>query len=347
MNPPAGLQVPRRVLIVKPSSLGDVVTAMPILRGLKRSFKEAQVWWLAADSCAALVEHDSDLAGVIVFNRRLLGTAWRSPRGIGGVRRLVRALKSPEFDWAIDVQGLLRSALMTRATRAAVRAGFAQPREPAAAWFYNHKVDASATHTVARNIELARSLGIDAQPQDMTLQVAPAGRQFAEEFCRRVGVGPRGFLVAAPPARWPTKLYPARHWRTVVRALSRDLPVALIGSPKERNLVADACDGLEGRGVIDLSGQTDVAQMVGLIAASAGVICGDSAAGFIAPAVGVDCVTLIGPTRLELTGPYLRGCALVADVPCQGCLKRRCRHMTCMQSISPSDVIAAARRMLA
>ena len=87
--------------------------------------------------------------------------------------------------------------------------------------------------------------------------------------------------------------------------------------------------------------------MVGLIAASGGVVCCDSAAKFIAPAVGVDVVTLLGPTRLERTGPYPRGTAVVANVPCQGCLRRRCRHITCMDLIAPAEVISAARDMLA
>ena len=86
--------------------------------------------------------------------------------------------------------------------------------------------------------------------------------------------------------------------------------------------------------------------MVGLIAASGGVICCDSSAKFIAPAVGVDVVTLIGPTRVERTGPYLRGRPVVADVACQGCLRKQCRHITCMESIDPEAVIAAAGEML-
>jgi len=102
-----------------------------------------------------------------------------------------------------------------------------------------------------------------------------------------------------------------------------------------------------GEGVIDLGGRTDLVELVGLIAAARGVLCSDSAAKFIASAVGVDSVTLIGPTRPERTGPYRLGRAVVADVPCQGCLKRRCSHITCMESIRPDDVLLAVDAMLA
>ena len=337
---------PRRVLIVKPSSLGDVVTAMPILRGLRRTFgRDVHVAWLLVKSCAPLVAHDADLNEVILFDRKALGLAWRSGAGLSALRELGRSLHRERFDWVIDAQGLLRSGLVTRGTGSAVRAGFGDARE--GAWlFYNRRVTPKALHTVDRNIELARSLGIDARGEDMALTISPAGASFAEEFCGRHGLRRGGYLVAVPPTRWPTKLYPARHWQAVIAELSRDLPVVLIGSPSEGPIVQAACDGLSGPAVINAAGQTDVAQMVGLIAASAGVICSDSAAKFIAPAVGVECVCIIGPTRVEHSGPYLRGKAVVSPVACQGCLRRQCPHTTCMAAISPQQVIAAAREML-
>ena len=121
----------------------------------------------------------------------------------------------------------------------------------------------------------------------------------------------------------------------------------LLGSPAadERAICAEVAAGMP-EGVIDLSGQTTIPQMVALIASSAGVICCDSSAKFIAPAVGVEVVALLGPTRCGLTGPYLRGTAIVADVPCQGCLRRTCRHHSCMELIDPQEVIGAARAML-
>ena len=92
--------------------------------------------------------------------------------------------------------------------------------------------------------------------------------------------------------------------------------------------------------------------MVGLIAGSAGVVCSDSAAKFIAPAVGVGAVVLMGPTAMERTGPVTEavagggGAAVMAPVACQGCLRRRCRHRTCMEAIRPGEVVAAAAEML-
>jgi ADP-heptose:LPS heptosyltransferase len=333
------------VLIIKPSSLGDVVTALPVLRGLKRSFGEASISWLLNKQYVPLLEHDSDLDGIVVFDRKLLGRCWRSVRAAGELLRLNRTLRRGSFDWVIDLQGLFRSAYFAGKTRAPLRAGFADSRELAGI-FYTQRFRTGAAHTVDRNIALARQLGIDARREDMTLQVSPAGKRFAEEFCRRHALQRRRFVLCVPPTRWKSKFYPVRHWRSVVAEISRQAPAVLLGARGDRELCGEVATGM-GASVINAAGQTGIAEMVAMIAASGGVICSDSAAKFIAPAVGVDAVVLVGATRLEKTGPVLRGKAIVADVPCQGCLKRSCRHVTCMQLINPCEVAAAANAMLA
>ena len=340
----AQLSPPGRVLLIKPSALGDVVTALPVLRGLRRTFPQAHLAWMVNIDCAALIESDSQLDEVIEFDRRKLGRAWRSPGAAGALVKLLRELRAGRFDWVIDLQGLIRSGIFGFAARADVRAGFADARE-AAHIFYTHAIAVKASHTVDRNIELAKQLGIDARPEDMTLEVTDQARQTAAELLGQAGIGDRDFIACVPPTRWATKLYPVRHWRKVVAALAGRLPVVLLGSPGDRQLCQAVATGL-GDGVQDLSGQTNICEMVALIAASSGVVCSDSAAKFIAPAVGREAVVLIGPTREASTGPYLRGRAIVADLPCQGCLKKQCNHVSCMELIEPSAVISAAEEML-
>ena len=173
---------PRRVLIVKPSSLGDVVTAMPLLRGLRRTFGDIHIAWLIGKTALPLIAHDTDVNDCVIFDRKTLGRAWRSPGASRKLKAFVGQLKRGRYDWAIDAQGLLRSALLARATRAEVRAGFAEARE-GSTLFYTHRVSVDReSHTVDRNIALARALGIDARPEDMTLQVSHDAQEFANEF---------------------------------------------------------------------------------------------------------------------------------------------------------------------
>jgi len=344
MRDSASPEAPRRVLIIKPSSLGDVVTAVPVLRGLRRAFPEAHLAWMLSTSCAPLMEGDADLDEIIPFDRRGMGAWWYWLPATKKLLSLRRTLRRGRFDWTIDLQGLLRSGLFTRMTRAPLRAGFANAREGATR-FYNRRIDVAATHTVERNVEFIRALGVEASVEDMTLEPTGEGRAFAGKLCDEMGCGAGGYVVCVPPTRWPTKRYPVRHWRRVVAALAADRPVALLGAPGDEAYCEAACEGIDG--AISLAGRTNIPQMVGVIAASAGVICSDSAAMFIAPAVGVGVVVLVGPTRVERTGPLWGGRSLVADVPCQGCLQKRCRHITCMELIDPTAVVAAADELFA
>lgn len=339
----ADLAPPRRVLILKPSSLGDVVTATPILRGLRRAFPDAHISWLLSTSCLPLLKDDDDLDEAVPFDRKRLGRCWRSPGAARDLLRFLRGLRKGQYDWVIDLQGLLRSGLFSAFTRAPVRAGFADARE--AGWlFYTHRLQPTRRHTIDRNLELAKLLGIPAAAKDMTLKVGQEARAEAKQIAQHHGLPERGFLLCVPPTRWATKLYPVRHWRQVVRTLASRLPVALLGAPGDEQL----CQAVaEGTSAVNLAGKTNLPQMVALIAAGAGVVGSDSAAAFIAPAVGTRSLTIIGPTRLERTGPYApTSSAVVADVPCQGCLRKRCRHVTCMETIGPAAVLAAAEKMI-
>jgi ADP-heptose:LPS heptosyltransferase len=353
---------PRKVLILKPSSLGDVLTALPVLRGLRRTFPRAHIAWLVVPSCAGMLAGQKGLDEVILFDRKRYGRMLASPAALAGFVGFCRQLRRQGFDWVIDLQGLFRSGFLSAISGAKVRAGFADARE-LADLFYTHKIATAGPHVVDQNIQLARALGVDARAEDFALDLAPEGMAAAASLLAQSGLGERRFIVIAPGTRWPTKNYPARRWRSVVQLLTPKFPIVLVGGDAERELCKEiACgpnrvqpnsnDGLHTlwpgaaagtdatfASPINLAGQTDLPTLAAVIARAAAVICGDSAANFIAPAVGTPHLAIIGPTNPVRTGPYRSGKALVADIPCQGCLLRRCPHITCMQFIEPADVV--------
>lgn len=341
---PTDRPAPQRVLLIKPSALGDVVTALPVLGGLRRTFPQAQLHWLISTSCAEILAGEPRVDELVLFERKKLGRAWYSPPAAAALWRFRRKLAKGNYDWVIDLQGLARSAIFARWTGAELRAGFADARE-GAPLSYTHRIETAAEHTIDRNIDLAVQLGIDARGEDLRLKVHPDAAEKARTLLAPTIPAGGEYLLCVPPTRWATKRYPVRHWRRVVADLSQDIPVVLIGSPAERSLCA-AIAAEAPRGVVDLAGQTSLPMLVALTAGACGVICCDSAAKFIAAAVDTDCRVLIGPTRAERTGPWGRGQALVADVACQGCLQRSCPHVTCMESIKPARVVAAGREMI-
>lgn len=337
----AHIAPPHRALIIKPSALGDVVTALPVLRGLRRSFgRHTRIDWMLSRPCAPLVADDPDLDGVVEFDRQWYGTAWRSPTAAAALAGFCRRLHEARYDWVIDLQGLFRSGFFAAATGAPVRAGFAKARE-FARLFYNHvlPVRETPTHTVDRNIALARWLGIDARPGDYRLFVAEPARRWGRQFVAEHG---EDFIVVAPATRWATKLYPARHWRVVVGELARRAKVVLVAGPGEETFTAPLADGPN---VVDLAGRTSLSELTALVAAARGVISCDSATMNVAAALGARQVTIVGPTDPARTGPYACDKGVVqSQLPCRACLKRSCTHMTCMQTIVPTEVLAAAEK---
>src|SRR3954453_2832272 len=117
---------PERVCLIKPSSLGDVVHALPVLSALRAAWPHAHLAWIVNRGLRGLLDGHPHLDEVIPFDRSSVGLG---PRGLAAFARFVRELRRREFDLAIDLQGLLRSGLMAACTGAKIRVGMADARE--------------------------------------------------------------------------------------------------------------------------------------------------------------------------------------------------------------------------
>ncbi len=335
---------PRRILIIKPSALGDVVTALPVLRGLRRTFgREVQIDWLLARPYVDLLRHEPQLDHIVEFDRYGYARMVYSPLAAAAFWRFCRNLRRAKYDWVIDLQGLFRSGFLSKVTGAQVRAGFAAARE-GAGLFYTHVLPRHEmpAHTVDRNIALAKMLGIEALASGFSLTVPEEGREWTENFCREIG--DKKFVMVAPATRWKTKLYPTGLWQKVVQELQRHAKVVLISGPKERKFTEPLS---RGDGVIDIAGKTNLPQLLGLVAAAKCVVCCDSAVMNIAAALSTPVIALTGPTDPAKTGPYGQLDRVIrSPLACRGCLRRHCYRHSCMESIDPARVVEAARTIL-
>ncbi|MFH1676326.1 MAG: glycosyltransferase family 9 protein [bacterium] len=337
---------PEKILIIKPSALGDIVNAIPVLRGLRRTFPEARIDWLVVREWADIISHDPDLNETIIFDRKFIMRSWFHPDGIKKITELAKRVQKGKYDWAIDLQGLFVSALFARVSNARIRIGLVPSRE-CASLFYTHKIEASRDmHMVDRLITLAKEIGVDVHPDDYRPEIPYEGRKFASEFREKHDLNEKGFIIVNAPTTWPTKHYPIRHWRVVVSELSREIPVVLTGGKKDTESAEEIIEGLDGK-IFDMTGRTDLVQYIGLIASSSCVICPDTSAAHIAAASGVPSIVICGPTRPSRTGAYRLGTHILAQVECQGCLKRKlCSNFICMDSIDPQAVIDSARKII-
>lgn len=119
----------KNILIIKPSSLGDIVLALPALSALRRNFPDAEISWLVRPEFALLIKNHPHLNRTIFFDRRLLGKAWYHPRALAGLVALIRKLRKAKFDAVIDLQGLFRTAVFGWLSGCKKRLGMTAARE--------------------------------------------------------------------------------------------------------------------------------------------------------------------------------------------------------------------------
>ena len=331
---------PHRILIIKPSALGDIVHALPVLNLLKRRWPDAQISWLVGSSFADLLDGHPQLHEVIRFDRHRFASAWWNPNALFEMLRFGFGLRRRHFDLVIDLQGLLRSGLTAKLARSPVRVGFSNARE--GAWmFYTHRVPAAADqHALDRNLMVAESLGCGRDPVEFVLPVDDADRDYVRSL---LPAGQSSYVVLLPGTNWLTKRWPVDYF------------AALVGPLKQRygyaSVVAGGADAaaLAPRihGAIDLTRRTTLKQLVALLAGAELVIANDSGPMHIAAALGRPMVTVFGPTNPARTGPWGRDDSVVRiDIECSPCYSRRCSHISCMKGLGPESVLRLAHEQI-
>jgi lipopolysaccharide heptosyltransferase I len=327
---------PARVCIIKPSSMGDVVHALPILAALRERWPASHLTWIVNHSFQDVLRNRTDLDELIPFHPRRTGT---DPSGTMGTAGLVRKLVSSHFDLTIDLQGLLRSALMTAATRAKFRLGMADARE-GARWFYTDVIDAPrlGLHAVERTQRVAAALGADASTPRFNLPIREADREWAMKLLENV---PSPRIVLNVGARWPTKRWPPGHFAQLGRRAVDELGAGLIavGAAVDRPLVDQLLQRLGPAPVLDLCGQTRLIELAAVAAESDLVISNDTGPLHLAAAAGARVVGIYTCTDPKLTGPFGPRVATVQScVWCAPSFIRKCSRLDCMAELTPQRV---------
>lgn len=311
MSRPEGTP-PQRILIVRPSALGDVCKSVPVLASLRRAFPAARIDWLVQDAFADAIRHHPALSEVVPFARRGLGDAWR--RGNPGPSfAFLGDLRRRAYDLVFDVQGLARSGIFAWATRAPRRVGFADARE--LGWLgLNERCRVGADlHSVDRMLELLRAAGVE-PVADMRLYT---GEQDRAAVRADPALASRRYALIAPTSRWTGKRWPAERFAHVAAALlERGLDAAVVvGSAGERAQCLPLLElAARDARVVDRIGRTTVGGVMALTESSSLVIANDSAVLHMAVGFNRPIVALYGPTRVDKVGPYGRAADVLQHI---------------------------------
>jgi len=292
---------PRRILIIRPSALGDVCRTVSVLAALRRAWPDATIDWLVQDSFVDAVRGHPSLDGVIPFPRGRWRRWWRSASLIREVRAWCGSMRFGAYDLVLDCQGLARSAVASWSTRAPMRVVRARARELAWLGGTLRVPDPVGADALSEMLTLVEALGVRADP-DPALHAPAEDVRWWRESRERLGLAGR-FAAIAPTSRWPGKRWEPARWAELSRRLqSRGLVVAAIGAPGEEAQVRDALDSVPD--AVNLCGALSIGRMMALLADASLAVAHDSAAVHIAAGMGCPYVGIFGPTDPERTGPW-------------------------------------------
>ncbi len=334
---------PRKVLVLKSSSLGDIIHALPAVSALRQHWPKARFTWLVKQSWAPILKGNPDLNEVwpVDFSLRY----WPA---------LIRKLRQGAYDGVVDFQGLFRSGLLSWLSGAPTRVGFDRAREGATIFYTDRLGLPELTgvawrlgdmHAVDRNLALVRYVGADPTRGIWHFPNEPEDQDIVESFLESAGVKEQDGLVAiAPWSRAAIKCWPLDRFVEVSRRLitEKGIRPVLIGGPQEVSF-AGSFRHLVSAGLLDCVGKLSLCQLPVLLRHMKTLVGNDSAPLHIAAGLGLPVVGLYGPTHSKATGPYPVDCHVVlqALLPCTPCGQRTCRWPTyqeCMQTIGVEDV---------
>jgi len=323
------------ILVVRFGALGDVVHTIPAVAALRKAFPDARLDWLVD-------RRHRDIVDLVTVVDRVIAV---DSHTLAGWSAAVSAIRQTKYTAAIDLQGLLKSAVFARASGANQVIGFSiyHLREKTARPFYSTTADVGDEHIILKNMRLLRAVGVDSTEIVFPLRVpdSDALRQLRDRI-----PADRPFALLNPGAAWPNKRWPPERFGAVASFIRDECamtPVVLWG-PGEETLASGVATVSGGAAV--LAPPTSVTDLVALTDAAALVVSGDTGPLHIATAVGTPVVALFGPTDPARNGPYAPADASVSRYDACGChYDRRCHQSAwCLADVSIAEVCAAVKR---
>ncbi len=323
---------PGRILVVKPSSMGDVIHTLPAAAMLKACWPDAHLSWLVNTEWAPLLEQNPHIDRIIEFPRgqfRGLAGLWRFPGWLNNNRSQLKA------DLVVDYQGLLRSALIGRAAKPQLFAGLGDAREGARR-FYNRVVETTPSqHSVERYLSLSAML-CKQQPPAHPEFLLPAGTPPASFDLKN-------FLVVHPFSRGQGKSLTPAQLGLLLELLAKVLPVVIVGRCEH------APDLSPHQGVTNLLNTTSLHELIWLMRQAKAVISVDSGPMHIAAAVNPQTLGIHTWSDPAKVGPYSRTAQVWKAgqlLPAWNFTSRKSSHIQPLDDTAVGQIAQAALKMV-
>ena len=310
----------KNILIIKPSALGDIVQAWPVLSALRRAYPGGRISWLVRPEFASLIEGHPHLNEIIAFDRRFLGKAWYNPRAFGALVGLIRKLRRGKFDAVIDLQGLFRTGALGWLSGCNNRFGPAEAREFGHI-FYTCKIRQSedCIHVVDYYLKIAAAVGVLDGKAEFVLPTDSAAEEKVKSLLTEHDIDADNYAVFVPTSAHVDKCWPNERFARLAERVGEEFGMAVVGvgTAGEKGIVDDI-KGQADAAVANFAGLTNLPELVALMRLAKLVVSNDTGPGHIAASLGVAVVLIFGRSNPARVRPYGRGGGCVAAIEPDG-----------------------------
>ncbi len=333
------------ILIVKPSSLGDIIHTIPAVNLLVEYFPDSKIDWIVNPEFQDILKYVPNLDRKIIFQRKNLGDIVKC---IPTTLHLIKEIRQKKYDFVFDFQGLMRSAIFTRLASSNTFIGFDSPKEFLAAWFYNmrYRTEKKIQHALEKNISLVtyffdKDLKIPKNILSKNIEVNEniITRLKNKKIDKLIGI--------IPGARWESKKWPVEFFIDIIDELSENNPdykFVILGAKSDLNIAEKILTTVKNRkNVVSFVGETDLIELTELIRRTRLILTNDSGPMHIAAALKIKSFVLFGPTDADKTGPYGKSNNIYypETLDCIKCFKRKCpkEKTECHTNINKEKII--------
>ncbi len=355
-----------RVLIIRLSSIGDVIHALPVSAALKEAYPHLHLTWIVEEMSAEIVRLNPLVDRVIVLPR----SRWKrgrktDPQVWKEYLQFLKELRNEKFDLSLDLQGYAKSGIMALAARATKRVGWRKMRDGSGIISPPVPVCKESLHRVEWFLDVVRSLGIKQPIDEAKFPLMPSSEamESVSLLLKEGGISPgKPYVVVNPAAGNLVRRWGAENYSEVVREIANRLalPCVLIGTERDAELNREVVR-LSKAGFqqtvslpLDLAGKTSLSEVVALLTEGCLHICGDTGSAHIAAALQTPVVAIYGPTDPTFAGPYGQrtGVLFRPEICGTECNAKQCALITqtlrgneiapCLSAITPLEVIQKA-----
>ncbi len=347
-----------RILIIKPSSLGDIVHTLPLVHALKRSYPDCSIGWIVQTAFAPLLEADPCIDTLYPIHIPSTSDpaagrfAWLAAfkATLSTLRSLRRQLSHNPYHLILDLHSSFRSGLLGRTNPGGTRFGFKDARE-LNTLFQNQLVVVPSTvqHALEKNLLFADPLGCEVKKEDFFISTSRQDREEVQSFFCQQGIDVQTPLIYAnPAARWKSKFWQKEKWAELADCFAgKSMVMVFGGSGHDLPYIQSIAQLMKTRPLI-AAGRFTLPQTVALIQRAALYVGLDSGPMHISALLGTPVAALFGATHPDRVGPYEVQHRIIRDetLDCLECRKRACAEMSCMGNISAARVYEEALSLL-